>query len=186
MIAFMRICHLARFLFAGLLAGAISVALAAPASHGHVHGQARLDLTLERSTLRLEAELPMETLTGFERAPRNDEERQRLARALEVLRAPGLFRPSPEAACKPTQQTLRWSGAGDAAANSMLPTNETHTDLLLTHEFVCEHPARLTAVEIGLFDAFSRLRRIEARIAGPAGAQARTLQRSRRTIELGR
>jgi hypothetical protein len=173
-------------LFAGLLACTVSVALAASSGHSHVHGQARLDLTLERNALRLEVELPMESLTGFERAPRNDEERQRLIRALEILRSPGLFRPSSEADCKPTQQTLRWSGAGEAAVDGTLPGNDTHTDLLLTHEFVCERPARLSAVEIGLFDAFSRLRRIEARIAGPGGAQARTLQRSRRTLELGR
>ena len=37
-----------------------------------------------------------------------------------------------------------------------------------------------------LFDAFSRLRRIEARIAGPAGTQARSLPRNRRTLDLGR
>lgn len=173
-------------LLAGLLAGTGSVVLAASSGHSHVHGQARLDLTLERNALRLEVELPMESLTGFERAPRNDEERQRLVRALEILRSPGLFRPSPDAACKPTQQTLRWSGAGEAAVDGTLPGHDTHTDLLLTHEFICERPARLSAVETGLFDAFSRLRRVEARIAGPAGVQARSLQRSRRTLELGR
>jgi len=178
---------LAVWLLAGLLAHTLPAAAGPATGHSHVHGQGRLDLILDARTLRLEAELPMETLTGFERAPRTDDERQRLSRALEALRAPGLFRPTPEAACKPTLQTLRWSGSGEpATAIGGLPSDETHTDILVTHEFECERPARLAAVEVGLFDALSRLRRIETRIAGPAGAQARTLQRNRRVLEIGR
>lgn len=189
MITFMRTCLPAPALFAGLLALATPMAGTASGghSHGHVHGQARLDLTLEAGALKLEVELPMEILTGFERAPRTDDERQRLARALETLRSGGLFRPTADAACTPSRQTLRWAGSNEpATAQGTLPGEETHTDVLLTHEFDCDRPARLAAVDIGLFDAFSRLRRIEARIAGPAGTQARSLPRNRRTLDLGR
>lgn len=150
--------------------------------HAHVHGQARLDITLDGTRLVIEAELPMDTLTGFERAPRNDDERERLRSALGALRSPGLFRPTGDADCKPVAQTFAWPGAGETA----LPADDAHSDLLLTHTFECARPARLSSIDVGLFDAFSRLRRIEARIVGPSGAQARTLQRSRRVIEFGR
>lgn len=173
-------------LVAGILAATVPDAHAigplASAGHSHVHGQARLEATLEGGRLRIEAELPMETLTGFERAPRTDDERDRLARALEALRAPGMFRPSADAGCKHAGEQQRWAGGGGSA----LPADDAHTDLQLTHEFDCARPARLTSIDIGLFDAFSRLRRIEARVAGPAGAQARTLGRSRRVLELAR
>ena len=175
-----------------LLIAFLTVAPAAPATsppggHGHVHGQARLDLTLEGARLTIEAELPMETLTGFERAPRNDDERARLQRALDALRATGVFRPTPEAGCRPATQALRWSGSAESAtAAGGLPGDDTHLDLLLTHAFDCERPARLGAVEIGLFDVLSRLRRIEVRFAGPGGTQARTLQRNRKVFELAR
>jgi hypothetical protein len=162
-------------------------AASAPGGHGHVHGQARLDLTLEGARLTIEAELPMETLTGFERAPRNEDERARLQRALDALRATGVFRPTPEAGCRPATQALRWSGSAEpATAAGGLPGDDTHLDLLVTHAFDCERPARLGAVEIGLFDVLSRLRRIEARFAGPGGTQARTLQRNRKAFELAR
>ena len=162
-------------------------ALSAPGGHGHVHGQARLDLTLEGARLTIEAELPMETLTGFERAPRTDDERTRLQRALDALLATGVFRPTPDAGCKPATQALRWSGSAEpATATSGLPGDDTHLDLLVTHAFDCERPARLGMLEIGLFDILSRLRRIEARFAGPGGTQARTLQRNRKVFELAR
>lgn len=171
-----------------LALASLSAAGHARASAGaHVHGQARLDLSIEGRTLRIEVELPMETLTGFERAPRTDDERRRVDRALEAVRSATLFRPSADAGCKPATQTFRWSGSSDTAPGAtVLPADESHTDLLLTHEFECEHPAKLGSIDIGLFDAFSRLRRIDARIAGPSGTQARTLQRSRRVLEFAR
>lgn len=178
----------AAILIALVLGGLLSATEHAQSSPGaHVHGQARLDLTIEGRTLRIEAELPMETLTGFERAPRTDDERRRLDRALEAVRSATLFRPSADAGCKPTTQTFRWSGPLDSApGTTTLPADESHTDLLLTHEFDCERPARLGSIDIGLFDAFSRLRRIDARVAGQTGTQARTLQRSRRVLEVAR
>jgi len=177
----------AAVLIALSLGGLSATAHAQSSAGAHVHGQARLDLTIEGRTLRIEAELPMETLTGFERAPRTDDERRRLDRALETVRLATLFRPSVDAGCKPTAQTYRWSGSSDSAPGvAALPADESHTDLLLTHEFECERPAKLGSIDIGLFEAFSRLRRIEARVAGPSGTQARTLQRSRRVLEVSR
>jgi len=177
----------AAWLIALALVGVSATSHAQSSAGAHVHGQARLDLTIEGRTLRIEAELPMETLTGFERAPRTDDERRRLGQALETVRSATLFRPSADAGCKPTTQTFRWSGSsGGAPGATALPADESHTDLLLTHEFDCERLAKLGSVDIGLFDAFSRLRRIDARIAGPSGTQARTLQRSRRVLEVAR
>lgn len=124
----------------------------------------------------------MEAVVGFERAPRNEEERARLDRAMELLRAPGLFRPSPDAQCKAEAPVLAWSSGGPTS----LPPEDSHTDLKLSLGFDCAEPSRLTAVDIGAFDAFSRLRRIEARVAGPAGSSSRVLQRGRRTLELRR
>lgn len=187
-----RACRAATHLRHGLLIALLALApaasaLGAPGGHGHVHGQARLDLTLEGARLTIEAELPMETLTGFERAPRTDDERARLQRALDALLATGVFRPAPDAGCKPATQALRWSGSAEpATATSGLPGDDTHLDLLVTHTFDCERPARLGVLEIGLFDILSRLRRIEARFAGPGGTQARTLQRNRKVFELAR
>lgn len=180
--------RLHRVLLIALLALApAQSSVSAPGGHGHVHGQARLDLTLEGSRLAIEAELPMETLTGFERAPRTDDERARLQRALDSLRATGVFRPASEAGCKAATPLLRWSGSTEpATATSGLPGDDTHLDLLVTHTFDCQHPARLSLIEIGLFDVLSRLRRIDARFAGPGGTQARALQRSRKVFEIGR
>lgn len=155
--------------------------VAAP-GHAHVHGQAQLEVSLDSARLSLLFQIPMEAIVGFERAPRNDEERARLDRAIELLRAPGLFRPSPDAQCKAEAPTLTWSSGGPTA----LPPEDSHTDLRLSLAFDCAEPSRLGAVEVGAFDAFSRLRRIEARVAGPTGSTSRVLQRGRRALELKR
>ncbi len=152
------------------------------AGHGHVHGQARLDTSITGTRLALELHIPMEALVGFERAPRNDEERQRLDRARQSLLAATLFRPNPEAACRPGIPSLSWSGGAGPAEGP----DEEHTDAVLQVVFECADPSRLKTLEVGAFDAFSRLRRIEARIIGPQGSAARVVQRNKRTLELSR
>lgn len=174
-----------RRIAAALLGFAAALAMpgagAAP-GHAHVHGQAQLELGVDGGRLLLVLQIPMEALVGFERAPRNDDERARLARALELLRASNLFRPSPEAGCSAKPATLVWTSGGLAD----LPPDDTHTDLKLTLDFECKTPGRLAAVDVGAFDAFSRLRRIEARIAGPGGTSSQILLRGKRLLELRR
>lgn len=152
------------------------------AGPGHVHGQAQLEVILDGQRLALTMQIPMEALVGFERAPRNEDERARLDNAFDRLRASTLFRPSPEAGCRAAPASLSWSSGG----LTNLPPQDTHTDLTLALEFECDTPGRLASIEVNAFDAFSRLRRIEARIASPSGAYARTLQRAKRTLELRR
>ena len=165
-----------------LSTGLIGACWAGGSGQGHVHGQARLDVSVSGSTLGLDLHIPMEVLVGFERAPRSDDERQRLERARQSLLAPTLFRPSPEAACRSGPAALTWSGSGDP---SQIP-DDGHADAVLQVRFDCADPSRLKILDIGAFDAFSRLRRIEARIVGPQGSAARVVQRNKRTLELTR
>lgn len=169
------LCSLAAFL-------CLATGPGAEAGAGHVHGQARLDVIMDGQRLSLSMQIPMEALVGFERAPRNEDERSRLDSAFERLRAPNLFRTPPEAGCRAAPALLSWSSGG----LTNLPPQDTHTDLILAVEFECAEPGRLASIDVNAFDAFSRLRRIEARIASPSGAYARTLQRAKRTLELRR
>ena len=80
---------------------ALTIALllpALPAFAQHVHGEGRLDVVIERESLTLHLELPLDVAVGFERAPRNAAEKAALASAGRVLEAPP-FAPSAAARC---------------------------------------------------------------------------------------
>jgi hypothetical protein len=151
-----------------LLAGLLAFALPAHAGKGHVHGEGKLDVSIEKDSVTLTLELPLDAATGFERAPKNEQERAALAAAEKALRNPALFLPTPAAQCtaQPPQITMP---AFDGKQG------DGHGDIDATYGFRCATPAALKSVETTLFKSFKRLYRVEARRVGPAGQGAARL-----------
>lgn len=151
-----------------LLAGLLTFAVAAHAGKAHVHGEGKLDLSIERDSLTLTLELPLDAAAGFERAPKTDQEKAALAAAEKALRDPALFLPTPAAQCtaQPPQITMP---AFDGKQG------DGHGDIDATYGFRCATPAALKSVETTLFKSFKRLYRLEARRVGPAGQGAARL-----------
>jgi hypothetical protein len=151
-----------------LLAGLLAFALPAHAGKGHVHGEGKLDVSIEKDSVTLTLELPLDAATGFERAPKNEQERAALAAAEKALRNPALFLPTPAAQCtaQPPQITMP---AFDGKQG------DGHGDIDATYGFRCAAPAELKSVETTLFKSFKRLYRVEARRVGPAGQGAARL-----------
>lgn len=177
---------LAACLVAGAVASVISgtfpsPALAAPA---HEHGVARLDVAAEPGRVTLELDTPLDNLLGFEHAPRTDAERDRAAAVVARLRAgDALFRIDPAAGCTLAAVELVSAplqlGPASTAAGS-------HGDLAGRFEFRCKDGARAGFVEVGLFDAFPALRRIELQVATPKGQLKATLRRPASRVALVR
>lgn len=160
-----------------LLAAALLACLGASASaqRPHVHGVATLAVSVEGDALRLQLEAPLEVLVGFEHAPRTAAEGQALQRARELLARPELLRPNAEAGCapevaEPPEATLRRA--------------EGHADLAREFGFRCARPAQLKVIDVGLFEAFARLQRIDAVLVTASGQGKRTLQRPHRNLSL--
>jgi hypothetical protein len=151
-----------------LLAGLLAFTLPAHAGKGHVHGEGKLDVSIEKDTLTLTVELPLDAAVGFERAPKTDKEKAALTAAEKVLRDPALFLPTPAAQCtaQPPQITMP---AFDGKPG------DGHGDIDATYGFRCAAPAALKSVETTLFKSFKRLYRLEARRVGPAGQGAARL-----------
>jgi hypothetical protein len=61
---------------------------------------------------------------------------------------------------------------------------ETHTDLQVTYHLECAQPQALKAIEVKLFDAFSRVHRIKAETASPRGQGSATLSPAQRLLHL--
>jgi len=146
---------------------------------------AALGVAVEKARISITLDSPLDNLLGFERAPRNDDEKQRAAALLARLKAADtLFRIDPAAGCKlatvEIDAPLLGQGSTPADANS------AHADLEADFEFTCTDGSKAGFIEAGLFEAFKRMQRIEAQIVGPKGQAKAVLKRPAARITLVR
>jgi len=197
-----------------LAAGAIALVMATlPAAHAgkaHEHGVAKVDVAVEGNKLTVALQSPLDSLLGFERAPRTDAERKAAADMLARLRSGGaLFKADAAAQCTlskaevsapvleaagtaPAAGTAAKAPAAGAAAKAPAAgaaakaSEGEHADLDASYEYTCAQPQQLRTLDLGLFDAFRRMQRIEVQVAGAQGQSKATLKRPARTVALVR
>jgi len=150
-------------------------------AHGHaahVHGVAQLEVVAEGAELHLRLESPLESLLGFERAPRNDKERAAVAEMRKKLADAGkLFTPTSAAQC-----TLKSVQVTAPTLDGKVAASGEHADLEANFQFGCAQPAKLTGVEVRLFQAFPKMRRVEAQIISAKGQKATRLSSKMRFL----
>ncbi len=156
----------------------------AQAAGAHEHGVVRLDVAVEGTKVLVEIDTPLDNLLGFERAPRTDAERAKADAAVKTLRdGAALFRIDGSAGCTLAQVTLASAalqlGKKPAAAGE-------HADLEGSYEFRCKAGAKAAFLEVGLFEAFPQVKRIELQVATPKGQMKATLRRPASRVVLVR
>lgn len=182
----MQAIHLATTLLTlASLAGATGPAAAA--GKAHEHGVMKLDVAVEGNILSIALESPLDSFLGFERAPRTDAERTAAAELLTRLRGPDRGAPlfSPDAAAQCTLNKAEVS-APVLEASKPAAAKDGHADLDASYAYTCTQPAQLKNLEVGLFEAFRRLKRIDVQVAGAQGQSKLTLTRPARSIRLTR
>lgn len=149
-----------------LIAAAFAFFLpAVHAGKAHVHGEGKLDVAIDKETITISLELPLDAAVGFERAPKSDREKAALAEVERVLKdAAALFVPTPAANCTATEVKV-----------GMPKFDGDHADIDADYAFRCANPAALKGIETAIFKSFKRLYRLETRRAGPAGQGAMRL-----------
>jgi len=165
--------------------------LAAPAAYAgkaHTHGVAQLKLSVEAAQLNLAFELPLDTLVGFERAPRTPAETEAARVALARLReATALVKPDAAAKCRLLgSQVQAQVLEGTAKPGTGRPAEPQHADASVSLTFECEQIAQLGSVELALFDSFRRLERVEAEMVTPKGQGKATVRRAAKNLRLPR
>lgn len=169
-------------------------------AHGaHVHGVAHLDAALDGRVLSVEIRVPGWDVVGFERAPRDGAEREKVAAARALL-ADGsrLLALEPAGSCVP-------SGPGRVALPAALvesADDHDHADHDPAHDhdhghdhatghpsdwsatwsFTCAEPSTLRAIRVDWFDAFPSTERIAVQWIGPDGQAGFDLTPSNRRI----
>jgi len=187
--------HFKQCLLALALAGAANFA----AAQAHVHGQAELEVAVTGGTLVLSLHSPLDSLLGFERAPRTAAQKAAVDNLLQQLRKPeALFVPSAAAQCvlassvvdAPVLGVVRQAAgaseskapAAAAKAASGHGGKDGHAELKAEFTFKCGQADQLRGLEAKLFDQFKRLRRLDAKVVGPRGQSSARLTPSRRTL----
>ncbi len=168
------------------LSGALLVPTALLAQgHAHVHGLVNLDVAMEAQTLTVALEAPLDSLLGFEHRPRTPAQRKAADDAMKRMNdGASLVRPAAAAQCKLAKTTVE-----SEALQSTAPAGgkeDEHADLDATFVFTCAQPDKLASIELGLFDAFKRIKRIEVQVAGPQGQSKQTLKRPQKLLKFAR
>lgn len=160
---------------------------AAHAGKAHAHGVAKLDVAIDGNKLTVVLESPLDSLLGFERAPRTDAERKAAADVLARLRSGGaLFTADTAAQCTLSKAEVSAPVLEQATPAAGMAPGDGHGDLDARYDYTCAQPQQLRTLELGLFDAFKRMHRIDVQVAGVQGQRKVTLQRPARRVELVR
>ena len=156
------------------------------AGKAHEHGAVKLDLAVDGQRIMLQMESPLDNLLGFERAPRSDAERKSVDAMVSRLKAAEtLFKPDPAAQCSLGTVSLQSPtlklGSPDPDAK-----DDGHADLDATFEFNCKDATQAAFVDVALFDAFPRMKRIQVQAATAKGQFKRTLAAPARRVDFSR
>ncbi|WP_200843423.1 DUF2796 domain-containing protein [Pantoea sp. 18069] len=162
-----------------LAASALAASLPAAAhQHAHTHGHMTLDVAVDAQTITLAIASPLDSFLGFERAPRTDAERKRVADMVARLNAADqLFEPDAAAACRLSRVDLASEALGLGAAQGHSHGGKAeHADIAVDIVFTCTRAAQARFIDVKLFDAYPRLRSIDAQVAAPQGQFKRSLR----------
>ena len=152
----------------------------------HEHGAAKLNLAIEGNTVEIGFETPLINLISFERAPKNEQEREEVRKMADLLRHPQTLFLFPKGAdCRLKTLNLESEVLADELLGVSDPAEKhgedaddhktEHADLDAEFIFTCQNPAALNQIEVGLFKAFPALKRIEAQLVTPRGQKAAKL-----------
>lgn len=170
-----------------LLAAALLPGLAQAQAHSHAaheHGRASVDIAIERGQLTLALDTPLDNLLGFERAPRTAAERQAAEAAVARLRAAdGWVRIDPKAGCTLADVVLESDALGLGGGTHQ---EGEHAEMEGSITYRCTDATQAAYIELGLADAFKRIRTVDVQVAGPNGQLKRTLSGKTRRISLSR
>jgi hypothetical protein len=152
----------------------------AQAGHAHVHGAVALDIVVEAKSLSLRLQAPQDSLLGHERVPRSAAEQQAAAALLKRLADGARLFPLPaDRSCTLASAEVeapRLQPGAKAAAGA-------HAEVEASWRFDCARTDAWRSLDLSaLLDAFPRIQRVSAQVAGPSGQHKAELRRPARVL----
>lgn len=161
-------------------------------SHGpHVHGVGTLNVALEKDEVEIELVSPGHDLVGFEHAPGNDEEKAKVADAVSSLRDGTRMFVFPAAAGCHVKEAEVETGAATEDKDEHDHGHEhqhehehehehehggQHSEFHAHYHFQCGAPSKVTHVDVGLFQRFPGIQKLNVQVVSSAGQSAHVLE----------
>jgi len=139
----------------------------------HVHGHAVLTLVLEGNEMQLAFQSAAQSVVGFEHKPSTAEQKQEVAAAIEVFNQGEWFSFNNDANCE--------LAMAEASSDLTEPqANEGHADFYANYQLLCQRPARLTELQLRIFELLPALEHMDIQwiINGQQGASQAALSSS--------
>lgn len=169
----------------------------------HIHGDAELAIVLEKNIVTVELDTPFYNILGFERAPETEIQTKTVMQAeLQLERSETLFTFNDNANCTAASNDSHVVLFGedtheeheheegehddhdDEDAHEDHDDEDTHKDILVTYEFKCLNPAKLSNVRINLFEFFPELSDVDVTYLGPATQRQATVTRQQNRMDI--
>ena len=157
----------------------------------HQHGASTLEISLEKNTLAIRWESPLNDLIGFEHAPRSAKEKAAAQNLLSLLDDPSsAFKPNSEAMCRmvaksitaPNLSDIQTKHTGDASTHDH--DHAVHSDLDYSVTYHCSSPDALSQLNIRALTTWPAIKDIDASLVGPGGQASQEANQGAKTIDL--
>ncbi|RMR31358.1 hypothetical protein ALP87_03989 [Pseudomonas syringae pv. coriandricola] len=140
----------------------------------HEHGVGRLDVVLEGKTLEFEFDSPAMNIVGFEHAATSAEDKDKVAKARELLLKPNaLFSIADAANCSATSVKLEsplFGDKDDEHAKAGDAEHHEHSEIHGHYKFVCDAPAVLKNLDLSqIFKTFPATKKLQVQLISPGG-----------------
>jgi hypothetical protein len=167
--------------------GAVSVAAAQTRSSAqpsrkadaHQHGQGKLDIAIEGTTISMALEVPADDIVGFEHVARTKAEKAKVEAAKAQLADPlVLFGLAKSAGCTVQKADVKFE------AEATPDGKDGHTEVKAEYTVGCTNIADVKAIEFLYFKAFRSAEGLNVNLAGPTGQTAFAVTREKPRLEL--
>ena len=139
----------------------------------HQHGHAMLTLVLEGNEMQLAFQSAAQSVVGFEHQPRSAEQQQEVAAAIAVFNKGDWFSVNADANCE--------LAMAEASTDLSEPqASKGHADFYANYQLLCQRPARLTELQLNIFQLLPALQQVDVQwiINGQQGAAKASLSHS--------
>ena len=138
-----------------LVFGLATTATPRAAEHAHKHGVVSLNVAVEASSISLQMEAPLDSLVGFEHAPRSSAQSQAVQAMFERINSPQkLFGVDAAGECTLKSHSAKSDALKQDGAKKADGADE-HADLDVSVEFDCKWASAVRSIDLsGLLAAF--------------------------------
>jgi hypothetical protein len=132
--------------------------------NSHEHGTATLHWVLENQHLQLLLDSPAVNVLGFEHAPQNRLEKQKLENVIETLNQPAKVVVIKGGDCQFKSAVILnlFEDDSESEHHHEHKHEVEHSDLNAEYTFTCDKPSTIKSIDVRLFDTFSGFEKIES------------------------